>query len=86
MAVGDRITTADEDGPGTPLLEPVMENGARLPAAERTLDEARDHAARSVARMPDRIRAIEAADEPYPVTVSDELERRQQAIVDALRD
>jgi len=85
-ATGDRIGTADEDGPGRPLLEPVMRNGRRLGAGERTLDEAREHAARAVAGMPARIRAIEPADPPYPVEVTDTLKRRQREVIEALRD
>ncbi len=85
-ATGDRIGTADEDGPGRPLLEPVMREGRRLAAGERTLDEAREHAARAMAGMPARIRAIEPADPPYPVEVSDALKRRQREVIEALQD
>ena len=79
-AVRDRITTAGEEAPGRPLLEPVMEGGERLEAGRRTLDEARDHAAASVAELPARIRGLDAADPPFPVEVSQALRERQERV------
>ncbi|MFW5946854.1 MAG: nicotinate phosphoribosyltransferase, partial [Gemmatimonadota bacterium] len=80
VAVRDRITRADETAPGRPLLEPVMADGERLAAGRRSLDEARAHAAASVAAFPARIRALEPADPPFPVDVSDALRTRQEGV------
>ncbi len=73
-AVGDVVARHDEALPGRPLLVQVMASGRRLPAGRATLDEARARAAAELARLPDRVRAIEPADPPYPVRVSDRLE------------
>ncbi len=80
-AVRDRITTTDEEVPGRPLLETVMEGGERTDAGRRTLDQARAHAADAVAELPDRIRGIEEA-EPYPVEVSGALRQRQEEVAE----
>lgn len=85
VAVRDRITTAGEEAPGRPLLEPVMEYGERLDAGRRTLTEAREHAARAVAEMPAAIRGIEPAD-PYPVEVAEHLERRQTKVAEEVAE
>ena len=85
VAVRDRITTAQEEAPGRPLLEFVMRNGERLPAGERTLDEARAHARDALASMPARVRSLDPPDRPYPVEVSEALERRQERVAEAAR-
>ncbi|MFO7894177.1 MAG: nicotinate phosphoribosyltransferase [Longimicrobiales bacterium] len=85
VAVRDRITTAGEEAPGRPLLEPVMEYGERLDAGRRTLTEVREHAARAVAEMPAAIRGIEPAD-PYPVEVDEHLERRQTKVAEEVAE
>ena len=82
-AVRDRITTVDEEAPGRPLLEPVMEDGERTGAGRRTVDEARACAEESVAELPARIRGLDAA-EPYPVEVSEALQRRQREVAEAV--
>jgi nicotinate phosphoribosyltransferase len=85
VAIRDRITTADEEAPGRPLLEPVMENGTRLPEAHRSLDEARRHARDSVALLPVEIQGIDAA-EPFPVEVSDALQSRQNRVEEVVAE
>ena len=82
VAVRDRITTADEVAPGRPLLEPVMEDGERLEAGRRAVDEARARAEQAIAELPPRIRAIEPADPPYSVDVSDALRERQDRVAE----
>ncbi len=79
-AVGDVIACRDEALPGRPLLVQVMESGRRLPAGRATLDDARARAAEELARLPDAIRALEPADPPYPVRVSDRLAGEAAAI------
>lgn len=86
VAVRDLITRADEEGPGRPLLEPVMRDGERLAAGRRTLEEARAHAAEGVSEMPARIRALERADPPYPVGVSAALEERREEVAEAVAE
>ena len=67
---GDVVARADEALAGAPLLQQVMGGGERLPAGERTLDQARERAAREIARLPERLRELEPAAPPYPVEVS----------------
>jgi nicotinate phosphoribosyltransferase len=55
---------------GRPLLEPVMRAGRRLAAGRVPLEEARRHAAASLARLPAACRALEPAEPAYPVTTS----------------
>lgn len=52
----DTLGLVDEPLPGTPLLQPVMRAGRRLP--QRTLAEAREHARRELATLPDRCRRL----------------------------
>ena len=76
--VRDRIAGIDEDHPGRPLLEPVMQSGRRLPAARSSLDDIRSYARSQVDRLPDRLHGLEGAESPYPVEVSDALRKRQE--------
>ncbi|MDE2990345.1 MAG: nicotinate phosphoribosyltransferase [Chloroflexota bacterium] len=69
-ATHDVLGLAGETSDGQPLLEPVMRNGARLPAGRRPLEEIRAHAERSLAMLPPRIRLLESATPPYQVEVS----------------
>jgi len=77
---GDVIAGAGETLPGRPLLEPVMRGGKRLPAGERTLEEAREHAALQLRSLPERVRALGKADPPYPVGVSEKLKHMQEEV------
>jgi len=84
LAVGDTVGRHDERLPGRPLLEPVMRGGRRLEAGRRGPDEARERAARELARLPERIRGLAPADPPYPVVMSAALLRdREQALARA---
>jgi nicotinate phosphoribosyltransferase len=78
--VGDVIGRHDEPLAGRPLLEPVMRNGERLPAGRRTLREARERAADELARLPDRVRALEPAQPAFAVEVSQALRRHADAV------
>jgi nicotinate phosphoribosyltransferase len=69
----DLLARWDESLPGRPLLQPAMRQGVRLAAAEATLDEIRTRAAREIARLPPRLQALEVAEPPYPVELSDAL-------------
>jgi nicotinate phosphoribosyltransferase len=79
-SVRDVIGCAHESLPGRPLLEPVMREGRRLPAGRVELEQARERAELEMARLPERIRALVAADPGYPVQVSRALEALQQDV------
>ena len=69
----DILARADEHHEGDPLLVPVMRGGRRLAAGGESLQRARERAASEIARLPDRVRGLPAADRPYDVVVSDAL-------------
>ena len=69
-ATHDVIALAGANADGTPLLEPVMREGERLPAARRSLDEIRAHADRALAMLPARVRVLDLASPPYAVEIS----------------
>ena len=65
--VRDTIGVSDERLPGTPLLQPVMREGRRLP--QPSLQQARDFARRESGTLPERCRRI-ADPEPLVPDVS----------------
>jgi nicotinate phosphoribosyltransferase len=75
LYIGDIIARWDERQPGTPLLVPVMGGGRRLPVGEADLEGARERARLGLEWLPDGVRGIEPASPPYPVTVSEALEK-----------
>jgi nicotinate phosphoribosyltransferase len=70
---GDTITLDSEPEPGESLLHAVMRDGVSLESVASLLD-ARAHAGRELARLPPRLRALEAAD-AYDVEVAPALKR-----------
>lgn len=80
IAGHDVLGEAGESRDGRPLLTPVLEGGVRLPAGRVTLDEARAHAAREIGRLPPHIRALEPADPPYEVRISEALSASSAAL------
>jgi len=70
---GDVIAAADESLEGEPLLQPVMLGGRRLQRARPLLRAVRSRTAAEIARLPVRLRALEPASPPYPVTLSERL-------------
>jgi nicotinate phosphoribosyltransferase len=74
-AAGDIIGRFGEALDGRPLVELVMQGGRRTRAGERDLDRARQHAAEEVAKLPVRVTDLEPSDPPYPVTISEALQR-----------
>lgn len=72
-AVRDVLARADEEGPGRPLLVPVMEGGRTIEPGACDLERARDRARRETALLPARLRGLEPADPPYTVEVSGRL-------------
>lgn len=73
-AIGDVIGRRGEDLDGRSLLVEVMRGGERTEAGHTDLDTARERAANEIAKLPDAIRGLAPADEPYPVELSTELE------------
>ena len=84
VAVRDVIGRWTENLPGRPLLRAVMRNGVRLPDAQETLGKSRKRADREIASLPLRLRALEPADPPYPVEVSNALLSYRQEVEKAV--
>jgi nicotinate phosphoribosyltransferase len=85
IAEGDRdtrdiIARADEDFQGRPLLSAVMRNGRRLSGDRVNLESLRDYSKTQVTRLPDHVRAITPAKQPYPVEVSQALSQLQKDV------
>jgi nicotinate phosphoribosyltransferase len=78
--VRDVIARADEKMTGSPLLQPVMRAGERLPAGRVSLDAALDHTSARIRRLPDHVCAISKADPAYPVEISVALTRYQAEV------
>jgi len=76
VAERDVLAAWGESLPGHPLLRPVMKNGKRVASAEQTLEETRARAAEEVAKLPQRLRALEVTDNPYRVELSEALRAR----------
>ena len=74
LAIRDVIGLSGERDLGRPLLRKVMEAGARTPEGLMDLEKARKLAQVELARLPDRLLALDAADPPYPVRMSAKLE------------
>jgi nicotinate phosphoribosyltransferase len=77
LAEHDVLGCRDDEGPGRPLLEPVMREGVRLPSGRVTLAEARLRARTETERLPLRLRSILPANPPYPVQISKTLDARR---------
>lgn len=82
----DLVIRGDEQAPGTPLLQPVMRDGQRLPEASPSLERIRSHARQTHEGLPAALRRLEAAPAPYPVAVSEDLEKTAQALRQRLSD
>lgn len=78
--LGDVLAHRDESAPGEPLLRQVVRGGLPLESAMLSLEQARAHCAASVAALPARLRALEVAEEPFPVEVSGCLQALQDEI------
>jgi nicotinate phosphoribosyltransferase len=69
--VGDVVDVRGADGPGDPLLKPVVEDGDLI-AEVPSLDAIRERARRERRRLPADVRAVESP-ESYSVEVGDDL-------------
>jgi nicotinate phosphoribosyltransferase len=76
----DVITVEDDERQGEPLLVPVMRKGRRLGAPEG-LPVIRERAVAQLAKLPERLRALESARSPYRVEIAPAL-RKLAAQVD----
>jgi len=70
----DVVTAEGDVQPGEPLLVPVMRGGKRLHPPE-SLADIRSRAARELARLPERLRALESAASPYRVEIAPALRK-----------
>src|SRR6266516_2427984 len=77
---GDVLSLEQDEQPGEPLIELVMQGGKRIGSAP-TLDQIRARAARGLERLPEPVRKLEPG-ASYPVEVSKTL-KRLAADVDA---
>lgn len=82
--VGDVIAREEESQPGRPLLETVMQGGERLAGAQ-SVDAVREYARAQMARLPEGVRGIDAADPPYPIEVSRALADHQRRVREAVQ-
>lgn len=79
LAVGDTIARSEERIAGRPLLRLAMQGGRRV-HARPSLGEARGLAAAGLAALPARLRMLQPADPPYPVTISAALAAEESAV------
>ena len=72
-AVRDVMARRDEELEGRPLLRPAMAGGRVIDESFLDLALARERAREEIAKLPDRIQALEPAEPRYPVEVSEAL-------------
>jgi nicotinate phosphoribosyltransferase len=70
----DRVALHDEPPPGEQLLIEVVRNGQRL-AGSPALSAVREHCRAEVASLPPWLRLLDPGGPPYPVSVSETLQR-----------
>jgi nicotinate phosphoribosyltransferase len=70
----DVVTVEGDEQGGEPLIVPVMRKGRRLHAPE-SLAAARERAASQLAKLPERLRALESAASPYRVEIAPALRK-----------
>ena len=80
VAVRDVLAAAHESLDGRPLLQPIMAGGRRIDETRPTLNAIREHAARSLAELPEQVRGLAPAATPYPVAISNGLRNAADAL------
>nr|WP_258870891.1 MULTISPECIES: nicotinate phosphoribosyltransferase [unclassified Wenzhouxiangella] len=83
-AIGDTLGRRDEALEGSPLLEPFVIDGRRRREADDP-DRARERAGRRLGALAEEILAVERADNPYPVGLSDALADHRDRVEAAAR-
>ncbi|MCZ6736155.1 MAG: nicotinate phosphoribosyltransferase [Planctomycetota bacterium] len=81
QASHDIIGLHDEGLEGRPLLCKLIQGGKRLPVSGRSLPQIREHAQTELANLPERLTSLDAAQPPYRVELSAQL----QGQIDRLR-
>ena len=76
----DVIAMHDEKLPGDPLLRKVMKSGRRLDTGFNALGEARDRRENQVRSLPEEIRSIGPASQPYRIEMSRRLSAEMLAL------
>lgn len=76
----DLLTLRDEPAAGVPMLQQVMRQGEICEPDFADHHKAREHAARAVAELPERLHQLETAETPYPVEISRSLKERTETV------
>ena len=74
----DVVTVEKDAQPGEPLLQQVMRDGKRIATA--TLEDARNHAAENLARLPEFLRRIHEPGRAYPVEIAPALHKLAEQV------
>jgi nicotinate phosphoribosyltransferase len=75
----DVLTLENAVPAGTPLIQPFMQTGKRLAASE-PLEESRRRAAAELARLPEYLKQLETAQNPYTVEVAPALHQLAEVV------
>jgi nicotinate phosphoribosyltransferase len=75
----DVLTVCDDRQEGEPLLHPVLRGGKRLDAPV-ALSVSRDHAARQLRSLPDRLRTLNGVRKPFKIKISGALQSLARAV------
>ncbi|MBZ0095658.1 MAG: nicotinate phosphoribosyltransferase [Sulfuricella sp.] len=75
----DILTLENDVQAGTPLIQPFMLSGKRL-AAPEPLEESRRRAAAELARLPERLKQLDATQTPYAVEIAPALRQLAEAV------
>lgn len=76
---GDTLTTLDDEGSDTALLEPVMRDGRRLEPSPPLVD-IRERVVSQLDTLPDTLRRLEPSSATAPVRVSSALTALAEAV------
>ena len=79
---GDIICPREEEHPGTPLLQKVMDRGSILDSAREDLETMQQRCRSELDCLPREIRSITPAETPYPVSVSESLRKQQKRLLE----
>lgn len=75
----DILTLENDVQAGVPLIQPFMQAGKRL-AAPEPLEESRRRAAAELARLPERLKQLDATQAPYTVEIAPALRQLAEAV------